>query len=1087
MTFLLDNPLLALGIIVLILGVIYYIKAGNQQEKERIRKILAKSLDTCKTPKELEKLIIDKKKYNKGASLDEDLSLAIVSFCENSKFNKYLKVLLKSGANINYQPNAGQSIPLFHTILNGLDAASKILLDNDAYIKLPNSNGVYLVGVASASGNTQAIDYAIKNGCTLSDADKEGNSAIDYALENGQIETANFLIKKNIDLDNLNNSKLTTLHKAIFNNDVAIVSFLLNAGANPNIMDNDGDSTVQMAVNAKSLDILRQLLNADADLNTPNKAGDSAIQMAILSEQYKMVEKLLSFNAKVFPNDAYFVMQVNNYNITKLIFKSVSFDLNLSHYLHEATASNQVHAIKALLELDADPDFVKKDLMTPTILASTMGSMDAFTILLKYSTMSPFTKLINRLSLSDGKVNLSIKELRLSEVGGEIKYTTNATPGSMHWEIATREVERSLGLSDVKLKENKDNTYSVFFYNGTNLGTLARNLVVRGSEVSFVSIVDTDTAKNIVFKNIPGSKLQDWSEQQGYIEDILGLPVVIEQYNNDHVLFPDLGRDKLIIIKESNMSAIPSTLGLTGEFVKETKSKGVKEVHFMNVSDSAAWVVKTETISQLLNRKIQVVIDGTKIILRDSIEAAIPQLLDWEDTKDTPVLLHTVESNGNADYFYSYSHNRDLNKWRDASRKVSFKTLFNQPDKVYKLAMYDRSNEDLYDPSFSTEQMIVLHEFASIPKKDELMSFKPEDVLKPNQMFWGYGAGSSKYYTSISDLPHMMIIGASGSGKSNFINGLILSLLNNISKIQKMYLVDLKSGIEFNRYKDLNQEKINVFSKGTSPSKFLAALQEVEAQMYLREEYMVENNIIKLNDDPIFIIIDEYAQIQLMHARGEEMMAKDEIVDTLIRIGTRARSANIKLIVQTQDPRAVEDELKVHLMSRALLKTSKENDMAFTLQNEDLAIEMGIKHTMFDKGRYVFEDYNDGDTQMNELQFPYIDPHKALHDSFDMSNANASGIDLNKYTEHVANEYPYLANTQILKNSNTSAEVVPILRSESAPSEGAPFDFNSLLSADSNEENLNDNFMDDEDEDNLKEINRLQSESLDVLKELLEE
>ena len=324
-----------------------------------------------------------------------------------------------------------------------------------------------------------------------------------------------------------------------------------------------------------------------------------------------------------------------------------------------------------------------------------------------------------------------------------------------------------------------------------------------------------------------------------------------------------------------------------------------------------------------------------------------------------------------------------------------------------------------------------------------------------------------------------MIIGASGSGKSNFMNGVILSLLKNLNQIQKMYLIDLKSGIEFNRYKGFS-EKVDVFSKGTSPSRLLSALREVEAEMYLREEYMSHNGITKLTTDPIFIIIDEYAQIQLMPAKGSESMIKDDIVNTLVTIGTRARSANIKLIVQTQDPRAVEDELKVHLMSRALLKTSKEADAGFTLQDDDKAYEMGIKHTSFDQGRYIFEDYNDGNTQTTELQFPFIDPDKKLYEAYSsVENEAYTGIELNEYKESISAQYPHLKNTKLLGNGK---EVSQEDTSNAQPSP-QPQASDSLIDFDSIGDDV-DETSNDSDEDD-KEIANLEKEGDDLYKALL--
>ena len=328
-----------------------------------------------------------------------------------------------------------------------------------------------------------------------------------------------------------------------------------------------------------------------------------------------------------------------------------------------------------------------------------------------------------------------------------------------------------------------------------------------------------------------------------------------------------------------------------------------------------------------------------------------------------------------------------------------------------------------------------------------------------------------------------MIIGGTGSGKSNFINGIILSLLRNIKQIQKMYLIDLKSGIEFNRYKDINPNKVDVFSKGTSPTKLLEALKEVEAEMCLREQYMSDVGIVQYPDNPIFIIIDEYAQIELMPGKGAEMRAKDDILDLLVRIGTKARSANIKLIVQTQNPRAVQEELKSNLMSRVLLKTSKSADLSLTIQDEDMAYDLGLKHISFDKGRFIFEDYNDGDTIMTELQFPFIDVDKKYHEKYASTGSQKVDSKLDKYKQSVASDYPYLAQTKVLSGSGSGIEPEPEMSSKPEPR--VAFDFNAMLKPNKKktpgEKDL-DNILDD-----IDDLAIMDAQASDILNELLGE
>jgi energy-coupling factor transporter ATP-binding protein EcfA2 len=448
--------------------------------------------------------------------------------------------------------------------------------------------------------------------------------------------------------------------------------------------------------------------------------------------------------------------------------------------------------------------------------------------------------------------------------------------------------------------------------------------------------------------------------------------------------------------------------------------------------DLKKWNNSLDKISEYLNSRVEIkdYNEKTQIItLQNTITEALPSVIDIEDDKyNKPKLVYTKEENGNKYHYYEFLPSIKFSLWERRIKEHSLKQLF-KTEAVFKIYEID-SSSDKFDQKLTelgVGQAVLLEELQPIQKV--IVKEKP-DYLKDKKIFWGYGAGNSKYYKDINDMTHLMVIGGTGSGKSTLMNGLILSLIHNIKDISKLYLVDLKSGVEFNKYAKLDSDKVTVFSKGTKPSKLLAALQEVEAEMYLRLEYLsAHDDMEKLSEDPIFIIIDEYAQIELMPIdSSEEKQAQREIEKTLLRIGSLSRASNIKLFVQTQDPNVVSTELKKHLISRVLLKTGSSGDARLTLQDPSQMEILDLNHVKFGKGRFVYEDDNLGDTILTELQHPFLakeDDNGELKADLNYfmkykEDASIQVSHLNKklegYKQVIYDEYPTLRNTKVLEN-----------------------------------------------------------------------
>ncbi|MBE6687400.1 MAG: DNA translocase FtsK [Ruminococcaceae bacterium] len=169
----------------------------------------------------------------------------------------------------------------------------------------------------------------------------------------------------------------------------------------------------------------------------------------------------------------------------------------------------------------------------------------------------------------------------------------------------------------------------------------------------------------------------------------------------------------------------------------------------------------------------------------------------------------------------------------------------------------------------------------------------------------GMDVAGAPIFVDIAKMPHLLIAGATGMGKSVCINSMIVSLLYKSTPEEvKLILIDPKK-VEFNIYNGLPQLLIPVVS---DPKKAAGALHWAVAEME-RRFALIENvgvrDIYNFNmttkDDPAYeymphvvIVIDELADLM--------MTAPDEVEDSICRLAQKARAAGMHLIIGTQRP-----------------------------------------------------------------------------------------------------------------------------------------------------------------------------------------
>ena len=185
----------------------------------------------------------------------------------------------------------------------------------------------------------------------------------------------------------------------------------------------------------------------------------------------------------------------------------------------------------------------------------------------------------------------------------------------------------------------------------------------------------------------------------------------------------------------------------------------------------------------------------------------------------------------------------------------------------------------------------------------------------------------------ISTMPHMLIAGTTGSGKSVFTNSIILNILFHAAPDEvKLILIDPKK-VEFPVYNGIPHLLIPVV---TDPLKAAGALGWAVNEMMRRYKLFEANGTKNLEDynqfveedgDPervklpqIVIVIDEFADLMLA--------AKSEVEESVMRLAQLARAAGMHMLIATQSPRVdvITGLIKANIPSRTALSVSNNQD-----------------------------------------------------------------------------------------------------------------------------------------------------------------
>ena len=254
----------------------------------------------------------------------------------------------------------------------------------------------------------------------------------------------------------------------------------------------------------------------------------------------------------------------------------------------------------------------------------------------------------------------------------------------------------------------------------------------------------------------------------------------------------------------------------------------------------------------------------------------------------------------------------------------------------------------------------------------DVYSEAPAD-WSPLTVWLGKDISGKPVPADLAKMPHLLVAGTTGAGKSACVNAMLSSVLLRATPHEvRLVLVDPKQ-VELNHYESIPHLLTPVI---TSPRKAANALQNLVVEMERRYSMMslartrslVELNRFRgLRSEPplpyILCVIDELADLM--------MVAPADVEDSIIRLAQKARAVGMHLVLATQSPRVdvITGMIKANVPSRIAFAVSSQTDSRVILDQNGAEALLG-------QGDMLFSPV--GSSRLQRIQGAFIDEDQIL-------------------------------------------------------------------------------------------------------------
>jgi ankyrin repeat protein len=276
------------------------------------------------------------------------------------------KILLNSGADINFYTTKWNASPLMVAISNGHTKIVEYLLSKGANPNIKNHKNETTLMLAAKSDKLNIYKLLINKGIVINARDNSGNTAMLWAAEECSPIIISFLQDNGADIYDVDKYGNTTLHKSIKNR-TSTIGFLMENGVDINKTNQEETLPLSYAVSKGNLKTIEYVVNKCSKLKIEPKITNNMILNAITDNRFEIFELLLD-KSEIDINEVYdeytspLIAASSNVEMMDYILE-LGFDINSTgirskNALIYNVGRNNYNAVKFLLEKGADPNII---------------------------------------------------------------------------------------------------------------------------------------------------------------------------------------------------------------------------------------------------------------------------------------------------------------------------------------------------------------------------------------------------------------------------------------------------------------------------------------------------------------------------------------------------------------------------------------------------------------------------------------------------------------------------------------------------------------------------------------------------------